>query len=86
MTVTYKPATFHPDVMIPILHKVTYAYTVDHVQAYYQRSYKDHLVDSWLKENCQYPYYHSPGYLKEKFIQFEDDKEALMFALKYGDN
>lgn len=84
MTITYKPAKINPDIMIPVLHKVVYAYTVDEVQAFYQRSYKDHLVDTWLKENCRSPYYHSPGYLKEKSIQFEDDGEAFMFALRWG--
>lgn len=66
------------------LHKVKYAETVDHVEAFYQRSYLDHLIDAWLKEHCESPYYHSPGYLKEKFIEFEDDREAVMFALKWG--
>jgi len=67
-----------------MLHKVVYAKTVDGVLAAYQRSYKDHLVDAWLKENCQHPYYHSPGYLEEKFIQFECDEEAFMFALRWS--
>ena len=31
-----------------------------------------------------YAYYHSPGYLQEKFIQFEDDAEAMMFALRWA--
>lgn len=84
MTITYKPAKINSDIMIPVLHKVVYAYTVDEVQAFYQRSYKDHLVDVWLKENCRSPYYHSPGYLKEKSIQFEDDEEAVMFALRWS--
>ena len=66
------------------LYKVVYAKTTDGVLAAYQRSYKDHLVDEWLKENCRRPYYHSPGYLEEKFIQFEDDKEALLFALRWS--
>ncbi len=84
MTVTYKTNEKFPGINFPVLHKVVYAYTVDHVQAFYQRSYKDHLVDTWLEANCQHPYYHSPGYLKEKFIQFECDEEALMFALKWS--
>ena len=82
MTITYTtPWPEHPQVKMPVLHKVKYAETVDHVQAFYQRSYKDHLVDSWLRDNCRSPYYHSPGYLREKFIQFEDDEEAVLFAL-----
>ena len=66
------------------LHKVKYAETTDGVLAAYQRSYKDHLVDAWLEANCKKPYYHSPGYLTEKFIEFEDDAEAVMFALRWG--
>lgn len=82
MTVTYiNPWPEVPHLKVPVLHKVVYANTVDHVQAFYQRSYKDHLVDAWLKENCRSPYYHSPGYLREKFIHFEDDEEAAMFSL-----
>ncbi len=84
MTVTYKPMDGFPNVKMPVLHTVVYAYIEDHVQAFYQRSYKDHLVDEWLKKNCQSPYYHSPGYLKEKFIQFEDDQEAMLFALRWS--
>ena len=81
MTITYKPMEMFPDIKIPVLHKIKYANTVDDVEAQYQRSYLDHLVDEWLRANCKSPYYHSPGYLKEKFIQFEDDKEAMLFAL-----
>lgn len=84
MTITYKPMDGFPNVKMPVLHTVVYAYTADHVQAFYQRSYKDHLVDEWLKKNCRSPYYHSPGYLKEKFIQFEDDQEAMLFALRWS--
>ena len=84
MTVTYKSTEMFPNVQVPVLHKVVYAHTVDGVLAAYQRSYKDHLVDEWLKENCRSPYYRSPGYLTEKFIQFEDDAEAVMFALRWS--
>jgi len=82
MTVTYiNPWPEVPHLKIPVLHRVKYADTVDQVQAVYQRSYKDHLVDTWLKSNCRHPYYHSPGYLYEKFIEFECDEDAAMFAL-----
>ena len=83
MTVTYKTLDEWPNVTIPILHKVVYAHTTDGVRAQYQRSYKDHLVDEWLKANCRHPYYHSPGWMQEKFIQFEDDQEAVLFALRW---
>ena len=82
MAITYTtPWPDMPTVKVPKLHKVKYANTVDNVLAMYQRSYKDHLVDEWLEANCKSPYYHSPGWMKEKFIQFEDDKEAVLFAL-----
>jgi hypothetical protein len=81
MTITYKTNDAWQGIKFPVLHKVVYACTVDHVDAFYQRSY---LVDEWLKKNCRSPYYHSPGYLKEKFIQFEDDQEAVMFALRWA--
>lgn len=66
------------------LHRVKYADTVDGVMAALQRSYKDHLVDVWLEENCKSPYYHSPGHLTEKFIEFESGEEAVLFALKWA--
>ena len=84
MTITYTTSDAWPGVKFPKLHKVKYADTVDHVDAFYQRSYLDHQVDAWLKENCHSPYYHGPGYLKEKSIQFEDDREAFIFALRWG--
>ena len=84
MTITYTTNADWPGIKFPKLHKVKYADTVDHVDAFYQRSYLDHLVDAWLEANCKSPYYHSPGYLKEKFIQFEDDREAVMFALRWS--
>lgn len=84
MAITYVRKKYgETDLKFPVLHKVVYAHTVDGMPAKYQRSYKDYLVDEWLKSNCQHPYYHSPGYLEEKSIQFEDDAEAMLFALKW---
>jgi hypothetical protein len=68
---------------VPKLYKVVYGKTVDGVQAQWQVSYKDFVVNEWLKENCKKPYYHSPGYLEEKFIQFECSKDAMMFSLRW---
>jgi hypothetical protein len=84
MAITYKTSDAWPGIKFPKLHKVKYADTVDNVDASYQCSYLDHLVHVWLKANCKSPYYRSPGYLKEKFIQFEDDSEALMFVLRWS--
>ena len=71
-------------VKVPVLHKVVYGNTVDGVQAQWQKSYQDYIINQWLDENCKEPFYHSPGYLTEKFIEFEDSEEALMFALRWG--
>jgi hypothetical protein len=85
MAITYShPWPEHPALKIPKLHRVKYADTVDRVQAVYQYSYKDQLVNEWLKANCQHPYYRSPGYLYEKFIEFECDEDAVLFALKWS--
>jgi len=84
MAVTYKTNPKFPGINFPVLHRVDYAHTLDDVPAQWQISYKDYRVNEWLKENCKHPYYHSPGYLKEKFIQFECDEEAMMFALRWS--
>lgn len=85
MAITYVKKKYGAtDVKFPVLHRVVYAHTTDGTLAAYQRSYKDYLVDAWLKENCRSPYYHSPGYLTEKFIEFEDDEEAVVFALRWA--
>ena len=85
MTVTYKDCEVGSLILkMPVLHKVVYAKTVDRVQAQWQISYKDYIVNNWLEENCKHGYYHSPGYLMEKFIEFECDEEAFMFALRFS--
>ena len=66
------------------LYNVQYAKTTDGIQAQWQISYKDYIVNEWLKVNCKHPYYHSPGYLEEKFIEFEDEKEAMWFSLRWS--
>ena len=85
MTVTYKTNAKFPGINFPVLHRVVFDRRGNEtVLAGYQRSYKDHLVTEWLKANCRHPYYTSPGYLHNKFIEFECDEEAMIFALKYG--
>ena len=83
MTITYK--TTELGIQVPVLHKVVYdrSDTIDLLSQYYY-SYKDHLVNEWLKQNCCHPYYHGPGYLREKSIQFECSDEALLFALRWS--
>ena len=73
MTVSYKPLKMFPEILTPVLHKVEY-----HINA------EDYQLNTWLKENCKGYYYHSPGWMKEKFIQFEDDHDALLFSLRWS--
>jgi len=85
MAITYVNKKYgKTDLKFPVLHRVKYADTSDGVWAQWQVSFKDYKVNEWLKENCRSPYYHSPGYLDEKFIEFEDDVEATLFALKFA--
>jgi len=83
MAITYRDWDFMPGKKIPILHTVHYSTSVDGVDAKYQTSLRDHYVDAWLKENCKAQYYHST-YHRDKFIQFEDDEDAVLFALRWG--
>lgn len=83
MAITYKDWDFMPGKQIPVLHTVHYSTSTDGVDAKYQRSLLDHHVDAWLVENCRAAYYHST-YHRDKFIQFEDDEDAIMFALRWA--
>lgn len=83
MTIHYKWSPLL-GINVPILHSVKYADTVDDTEAQYQYSLLDHQVNDWLRDHCKGNYYHSPGWMKEKFIQFEDDRDALLFTLKWG--
>lgn len=85
MAVTYTEKKYGlTGVKVPVLHRVVYAHTEDGVMSAYQRSYKDVLVEWWLKENCKHPYYHSSGWMTEKFIEFECDEDAVLFALRWA--
>lgn len=85
MAITYVNKKYgETDLKFPKLHQVVYAKTVNDMPAWTQRSLKDHQVDEWLKANCRHPYYRSPGYLHEKFVQFECDEDATFFALRWA--
>lgn len=84
MAVTYTTHEDYPGMKFPKLYRVVYGKTMDGVLAQWQVSYKDYIVNKWLKANCKHPYYHSPGYLTEKFIEFEDDEEAMWFTLRWS--
>jgi hypothetical protein len=83
MTVTYKTTPNWPGIKFPVLHKVVYAHTIDGVAAQYQNSYKDYLIRKWCEDNCKGRFYLHPGWTTEKFVQFEDEQDAVLFALKW---
>lgn len=83
MAITYKAMEMFPNVQVPVLHTVHYSTSVDGVDAVYQKSLLDYQVDTWLKENCKGAYYHST-YHRDKFVQFEDDEDATLFALRWA--
>ena len=64
------------------LHTVVYHRLEAGQMAGHIRSLLDHNVDRWLEEHCQGRYYHNPGWTDIKFIQFEDPKDAMLFALR----
>lgn len=69
---------------VPKLYKIVYAKTEGGIEARFQYSAKDAEIREWLRYNTNGRYYHSPGYLTEKFIEFEDIKEATLFALMWS--
>ena len=66
------------------LHRVVYHRLDSDVVADYSRTLKDYCVNQWLISECRGQYYHSPPYLFEKFIEFENESDAVMFALKWS--
>jgi hypothetical protein len=66
------------------LYKIVYGKTTDGIVSLYQRSYKDYLVDEWLKEHRKGSYYHHPGWTMEKFIEVERSEDATWFALRWS--
>jgi hypothetical protein len=75
MTVTYKILWDDmPHVKIPVLHRIRYdKNNID----------KDEMY-SWLKANCKGNFYSSLYPNPHHIIEFEDDEDAVMFALRWG--
>jgi hypothetical protein len=87
--ITYKqpwPETL-PALKVPVLHRVDYGY--DDMGSVISTSiaklaHDDIKVRAWCKHNCRAAYYLHPGYTREKFVHFEDDQDAVFFALKWA--
>ena len=66
------------------LHTVVYDKLSTGQMAGHIRSLLDDNVDRWLEEHCQGRYYHNPGWTDTKYIQFEDSRDAMLFALRWA--
>lgn len=62
-------------VKFPVLHKVCYTDNGEAGLIY--------TIDQWCKENCKGRRYHSPSW-SGNFIEFEDDEDAALFALRWS--
>lgn len=61
-----------PTLKVPKLHRVTYADKHNWGEVHY-----------WCKANCRAPFYCSLAWAG-KFVEFEDDEDATLFALKFS--
>lgn len=71
--ITYThPWPEQPTFKVPKLHRVNY-----------NPKYNQGEVQYWCKENCRAPSYMG-GSWAGTFVEFEDDQDAVMFALRFG--
>lgn len=78
MAVTYIEEDFSgwTKVKLPVLHKVHYTDTGEPGMIF--------RLDQWCAENCKGRRYHSPGWTDSNFVEFEDDEDAMLFALRWS--
>ena len=61
-----------PHIQVPKLHRVTY-----------DRKYTWQEVNYWCNNHCRASFYTAPSWAGT-FIEFEDNTDASMFALKFS--
>ena len=88
MTITYKRPFSDRSTRVPILHKVYYGEPVVEADPFLGIPFKlyplhDAAAIEWCQENCRAAWYRSPGHVNQCFIEFEDDEDAVMFALHW---
>ena len=88
MAITYKSPFMDSSTKVPILHKVCYGESAKELYgpAAGLKMYPRHdvAVLEWCEENCKAAWYQSPGYCDQTFIEFGDDEDAVMFALRWS--
>lgn len=83
MTITYHSSPFG-DFEVPILIKVNYGEITQGGVNLATLIDEQDMIDDWLKENCHHRYYHSPSWSGQRFIEFECDQDAMLFALRWS--
>lgn len=71
--ISYKRPYEDINITVPVLHRV---YLSD--RAWYYRQ------SSWCRENCRAPFYFAPGWTEKFFVEFDDDEDAVLFALRWA--
>ena len=89
MAITYKRPFMDSSTKVPILHKVCYGKSAVNANPFLGIPYKfyprhDVAVLEWCEANCRAAWYRSPSHCDQTFIEFEDDEDAVMFALRWG--
>lgn len=86
--ITYQyPLPNYPKFKLPVLHKVVYNSSISEYEGNgYIKAYPLHdaEIEEWCRVNCKSGWYLSPSHSDETFIEFEDDEEAVVFALMWG--
>lgn len=90
MAITYKRPFMDSSTKVPILHKVYYGEIAQELWfgkgTPFTMHYPKHdpAVIEWCETNCRAEWYRSPRYVLQCFIEFEDDEDAVMFALRWS--
>lgn len=71
--ISYRKVNGLVDLEVPVLHRV---YLKD--RAWYYRQ------GSWCYENCIAPFYFAPDWQERFFVEFQDDRDAVAFALRWA--
>lgn len=88
MTITYKRPFGDRTTRVPIMHKVVYGGKAKeislHGSTFRTRPRHDVAALGWCESNCQFGWHSSQNNDTELYIEFEDDEEAALFALKWA--
>lgn len=71
MITYYTPLKERPNFKLPMLHRIKYRGDLTE-------------VIHWCKKNCQHRFYYNPGWMLDQFVEFEDDQDAVLFALRWA--